>query len=220
MYLPGYTVESEPVGGTNRLRITTTAELLKAVELGIVDKTEARGMLGLSIKRGRLARVQPRRAGRFAKSDEVYPLNRFSAVAKDALIEAQDLATADGRTRIETADMLLAVTRQAESTGARALRNVGVTEERARTALAQMERDEAPLGDAGPTVQLKNVVDTAFHAVGYPDSIGTGHLVVALAVCEGTASAVLARLGASEPVLRAEVNRISAPGDPESADDR
>jgi len=204
----------------SQLRITTTAELLKAVELGIVDKTEARGMLGLSIKRGRLARVQPRRAGRFAKSDEVYPLNRFSAVAKNALIEAQDLATADGRARIETTDMLLAVTLQPESTGARALRNVGVTEERVRSTLVQLKRDEVPLEDAGPTVQLKNVVETAFHAVGYPDSIGTRHLVLALAACEGTASAVLAALGASEPVLRAEVNRISAPEDPESADDR
>jgi len=47
----------------DRLRITTTTELLKAVELGIVDKTEARSLLGFGVKRGRLARVQPREGG-------------------------------------------------------------------------------------------------------------------------------------------------------------
>jgi len=54
-------------GSDNRLRIRTTAELLKAVELGIIDRTEARGMLGMPIKRGRLAKLQPRRGGRFIK---------------------------------------------------------------------------------------------------------------------------------------------------------
>ena len=55
----------------HRLRITTTAELLKAVELGIVDKTEARSLLGFGVKRGRLARVQPRTGGKFARGEQV-----------------------------------------------------------------------------------------------------------------------------------------------------
>lgn len=89
----------------------TVAEmtLLKAVELGIIDKTEARSLLGLPVKRGRMAKVQPRTGGRFAKGDSVLPFNRFAASAQEAMVTAQAAAAAAGRTTIETGDMLLAI---------------------------------------------------------------------------------------------------------------
>jgi ATP-dependent Clp protease ATP-binding subunit ClpA len=199
------------------LRITTTAELLKAVELGIVDKTEARGMLGLPVKRGRLARLQPRQSGRFVKGELVYPLNRFSATARQALIQAQDFAGAEGRVHAETGDMLLALVLQADGAGARALQSIGVGEEQVRSRLAHVEREEDFLEGTGPTGQLKAVVETAFGWVGYPDQVGTWQLALALASCEGKARDVLAQLGVQEQALRAMTGRFGAGDDLEPA---
>src|SRR5215469_872652 len=114
----------------HRLRITTTAELLKAVELGIVDRTEARSLLGFGVKRGRLARVRPRAGGRFVKGDQVLPFNRFSTAAGEAMVRAQELAKADGRGNPDTADMLLALVRQPGSAAGLALQGAGVDDER------------------------------------------------------------------------------------------
>jgi hypothetical protein len=191
----------------DRLRITTTTELLKAVELGIVDKTEARSLLGFGVKRGRLARVQPREGGRFTKGDQVLPLNRFSASARDAMIQAQELSNSDGRSHPDTADLLLAVVRNAGSAAARALQGVGAGEERVRSALAGVERSESPVEGIG----------TAFHGVGYPGQVGTRQLVLALAGCDGLASAALAQVGVTVEALRAELDRAGAGEDPEPA---
>jgi Clp amino terminal domain, pathogenicity island component len=200
----------------DRMRITTTAELLKAVELGIVDKTEARSLLGFGVKRGRLARLQPREGGRFTKGDQVLPMNRFSASARDAMIQAQELSKSSGRGHPDTADLLLAVVQQPDSAAARALRGVGVGEERVRSALAGLERSEAAVEGIGPSAELKTVVETAFHGVGYPDQVGTRQLVLALAACEGLASAALAQLGVTGEALRAELDRDGAGEDPGS----
>jgi hypothetical protein len=201
----------------DRLRITTTTELLKAVELGIVDKTEARSLLGFGVKRGRLARVQPREGGRFTKGDQVLPLNRFSASARDAMIQAQELSNSDGRSHPDTADLLLAVVRNAGSAAARALQGVGAGEERVRSALAGVERSESPVEGIGPSAELKTVIETAFHGVGYPGQVGTRQLVLALAGCDGLASAALAQVGVTVEALRAELDRAGAGEDPEPA---
>src|SRR5437763_16354812 len=113
----------------DRLRITTTAELLKAVELGIVDRTEARGMLGVGGRRGRVAKLQPRRGGRFARGDVVYPFNRFSVNAQEAMKLAEDEAAAGGRPGADSGDMLVAVAHQGQGAGARALESLGVGED-------------------------------------------------------------------------------------------
>ena len=56
-------------GKPARLMISSTAELFEAVRLGIVDKAEARRLLGLEAKRGRAAAAMPRtNRGRFTKS--------------------------------------------------------------------------------------------------------------------------------------------------------
>jgi len=197
-------------GSDNRLRIRTTAELLKAVELGIIDRTEARGMLGMPIKRGRLAKLQPRRGGRFVKGDLVYPLNRFSPTAQRALIQARGLATAEDRAHVETGDMLLALVQLAESAGARALRSIGVGEEQVRSKLQDVGKEEDVLEGTGPTSQLKTAIETAFQEVGYPDQVGTWHLVLALSSCEGRAHYALEQLGARERVLRARTDQFGA----------
>jgi hypothetical protein len=179
----------------SQLRITTTAELLKAVELGIVDKTEARGLLGLGVKRGRLAKVQPRRGGKFTKGELVYPFNRFSEDAKAAMLGAQELAKSDDRT-VDTGDLLLALVQEG------ALASAGVDEARVRSALEQRERNETPVEGIGPSGELKTTIETAFHAVAYPHDVGTDQLVLALASCDGIGRTVLAELGVTEAKLR------------------
>src|SRR5215472_17205789 len=196
----------------HRLRITTTAELLKAVELGIVDKTEARSLLGFGVKRGRLARVQPRAGGRFVKGEQVLPFNRFSAAAGEAMVRAQELSKTDGRGHPDTADLLLALVGQPRGAAGIALRGIGVDDERLRSTLAGLERNEAPVEGIGPSAQLKEVVETAFHGVAYPGQVGTRPLVLALAAREGAASEALARLGVTEEALRAELDRVAADG--------
>ena len=206
--------DTEPGG---RLRIATTAELLKAVELGIVDRTEARSLLGFGVKRGRLARVQPREGGRFVKADLVLPFNRFSSRAQEAMMQAQELAKTDGRGHPDSADLLLAVAGLAGSAAGLALRALGADEERVRSTLAGMERSEAPVEGLGPSAQLKQVVETAFHGVDYPGQVGTRQVVLALAASEGLGGAALARLGVTEAALRAELDRVAADDDGEPA---
>jgi len=198
--------DTEPGG---RLRITTTAELLKAVELGIVDKTEARSLLGFGVKRGRLARVQPREGGRFTRGEQVLPFNRFSAGAKEAMLRAQEVCKTEERGHPDTADLLLALAGQAGSAAGLALRAAGAGEEQLRSTLEGVERSEAPVEGIGPTTELKRVVETAFHGVEYPGQVGTRQLAVALGAGDGIASAALGRLGVSEESLRAELDRVA-----------
>jgi ATP-dependent Clp protease ATP-binding subunit ClpB len=187
--------------------LTTTDELLRAVELGIVDKTEARSLLGLSIKRGRFAKVQPRAGGRFAKDDRVLPFNRFSGQAKEAMVGAQEAAQAEGRTTITTLDMLLALafTGYFSSSG-RVLAGLGVDAVKIQaTATAVSAEPETSVEGIGPTAELKQLVERAFKAVEYPEDIGTEHLLLAMAGGQGIAGAVLSGLGLTEQVIRAEI---------------
>jgi hypothetical protein len=191
---------------TNNLRLTTTDELLRAVELGIVDRTEARSLLGLGVRRGRFARVQPRAAGKFSKSEQVLPFNRFSGQSKKAMVLAQEAAQADGRTNIRTLDMLLALTQDRASVGGRALAALGVDEDKIRAAAQTAQATaETTVEGIGPTAELKQVVEHAFKAVEYPGDIGTEHLLLALATGDGIASSVLRDLGLTEQSIRAAI---------------
>jgi len=191
---------------TNNLRLTTTDELLRAVELGIVDRTEARSLLGLGVKRGRFAKVQPRAAGKFSKSEQVLPFNRFSGQSKKAMVLAQEAAQADGRTNIRTLDMLLALTQDRASVGGRALAALGVDEDKIRAAAQTAQATaETTVEGIGPTAELKQVVEHAFKAVEYPGDIGTEHLLLALATGDGVAGSVLRDLGLTEPSIRAAI---------------
>jgi ATP-dependent Clp protease ATP-binding subunit ClpA len=113
--------------------------------------------------------------------------------------------------------MLLALAQQAGGAAARALQGIGIDEEQVRSKLSHVEPKEDVLEGTGPTSQLKRVIETAFHRVGYPDQVGTWQLVLALASCEGTASDVLSQLGAHEKRLRAMTNQFGAEGDLEPA---
>jgi ATP-dependent Clp protease ATP-binding subunit ClpA len=182
------------------MRITTTAELLKAVELGIVDKTEARSLLGLSVKRGRWAKIQPRSGGRFLK---VYPFNRFSDDAKQAMIRAQEVAASAGRAHIDPDDLLTAIAEQGAGTGAAILASLGISNEAVRSAVSDAQHGDVPVGETGPTAAMKSVIETAFHAVEYPGQIGTGHLLLALA---GTPTSVLQQLGGSPEMISSRLS--------------
>jgi Clp amino terminal domain, pathogenicity island component len=191
---------------TNNLRLTTTDELLRAVELGIVDRTEARSLLGLGVKRGRFAKVQPRAAGKFSKSEQVLPFNRFSGQSKKAMVHAQEAAQADGRTNIRTLDMLLALTQDRASVGGRALAALGVDEDKIRAAAQTAQATaETTVEGIGPTAELKQVVESAFKAVEYPGDIGTEHLLLALAIGDGVAGSVLRDLGLTEQTIRTAI---------------
>lgn len=198
---------------TTKLRLTTTEELLRAVELGIVDKTEARSMLGLGVKRGRSARVQPRAGGRFSKSDRVLPFNRFSGQAKRVMVRAQETAQAEDRTTVNTLDLLLALASSAESSSSgRVLADLAIDEVKiVATAGSLSASPETVVEGIGPTAELKRVVERAFQLIEYPEDIGTEHLLLAMAGEDGIAGAVLGGLGLSDRVLRDEIARSSRP---------
>lgn len=185
------------------MRITTTAELLKAVELGIVDKTEARSILGLSVKRGRWAKIQPRSGGRFSRA---YPFNRFSDDAKRAMILAQDLAKSGDRAYIEPDDLLVAIVQQDSGVGAAILHTLGITERSVRFAVDNALRDDVPADTIGPTSAMKRVIETAFHSVEYPSQIDGGHLLLAMAATEGAARTALIQLGATPEAISRQVS--------------
>jgi hypothetical protein len=198
-----------------KLRLTTTEELLRAVELGIVDKTEARSLLGLGVKRGRIAKVQPRAAGRFAKGDRILPFNRFSSQAKQALVRAQETAEAEDRASITTLDMLLALTSTADfSSSGRVLAGLEVDRVRILGVAESLSTSpETTVEGIGPTAELKAVVEHAFQLVDYPEDIGTEHLLQAIAGGEGIGNAALTALGVSEQAIREEIAR-SRPTEP------
>jgi hypothetical protein len=197
---------------TTGLRLTTTEELLRAVELGIVDKTEARSMLGLAVKRGRFAKVQPRSAGRFSRSDRVLPFNRFSGQAKRAMVHAQETAQAEDRTTINTLDMLLALASTADFRSGGILAGLEIDEAKIVAAAGSISASpETVVEGIGPTAELKRVVERAFQLIEYPEDIGTEHLLLALAGEDGIAGAVLGGLGLSDKVLRDEIARSSRP---------
>jgi hypothetical protein len=51
------------------IRISTVSELLRAFELGVLTKTEARRQLGLGATQGNTAADQTRAGGRFVRDD-------------------------------------------------------------------------------------------------------------------------------------------------------
>jgi hypothetical protein len=191
------------------LRISTTAELLKAVELGIVDRTEARSLLGFGVKRGRWAKVQPRAGGRFTK-DEVLPFNRFSEEAKQALLVAQGVADGQGRSQVATGDLLVALAGQSDGPGALALHVFGAGEEAVRSALAALAVNEVGAEGLGTTAELKSAMEFGFRSVAYPDEVGTEDLLLALAAGEGAAKAVLTQFGATPEAIRARLQQLEA----------
>ena len=166
-------------------------------------------MLGLGVKRGRFAKVQPRSAGRFAKGDRILPFNRFSSQAKEAMVMAQETARADQRTTINTLDMLLALTAMGSfSSSGRVLAGLGVDRVKILAAAENASvTSETSVEGIGPSAELKRVVERAFKVVDYPEDIGTEHLLLAIAGGEGIAGAVLGGLGVSEQAIRDEIAR-------------
>lgn len=185
------------------LRITSVAELLKAVELGVVEKGEARRVLGLKPSRGRWATHQPREGGRFARSG-AYPLETFTEEAQTTLWLAQDHARRGGRRHLATEDLLTALLEQPDLPGGRLLRSLPVDEPRIREALGQVEQDEARLGKRRPLSRARRVIDIAVRegAAANGQQVGSEHLLLGLVIDEGVAGRALRRLGVTEDTVR------------------
>jgi hypothetical protein len=190
------------VGG-GELRITSAAELLKAVELGVVEKREARRLLGLQPRRGRWAALQPREGGRFAKSG-AYPLETFTAEAQTTLWLAQDHARRGGRRHLATEDLLTALLEQPDLPGGRLLRSLPVDEQRIRDAIGRLEQDEARLGKRRPLSRARRVMDIAVRegAAAHREQVGSEHLLLGLVIDEGVAGRALRTLGVTEETVR------------------
>jgi hypothetical protein len=185
------------------LRIASVAELLKAVELGVVEKGEARRLLGLQPRRGRWSGLQPREGGRFAKSG-TYPLETFTAEAQTTLWLAQDQARRHGRRHLATEDLLIALLEQPDLPGGRLLRSLPVDEPQIREALAQADRDEARLGKRRPLSRARRVIDIAVRegAAANREQVGSEHLLLGLVIDEGVAGRALRMLGVTEEGVR------------------
>jgi hypothetical protein len=193
-----------PSGG--ELRITSVAELLKAVELGVVEKGEARRLLGLQPKRGRWAAIQPRQGGRFARSG-AYPLETFTDEAQTTLWLAQDHAHRGGRRHLATEDLLVALLEQPDLPGGRLLRSLPVDEPGIRQALGQVDQDEARLGRRRPLSPARRVLDIAVRegAAANREQVGSEHLLLGLVIDEGVAGRALRMLGVTEETVRGKM---------------
>jgi hypothetical protein len=199
------------VEGLSELRITSVPDLLKAVELGIIEKAEARRILGFAPKRGRLAAIQPRQGGRFARG--LYPFESFTEHARMAFGLAEEEAHRSGCKYLDSEDLLVGVVRQPNCGGSLVLRNLDVDEAAVRAGLAQLDRPDAGPGRGQSTSRVKNAIEVAFgEAAGTgSSSVGTQHLLLGLVVQEGSVRRLLEQLGATEDRVRHEVRQLTEP---------
>jgi hypothetical protein len=182
---------------------TSVPDFIRILTLAILDEMPGRSCLPI------LNEVP----GRGSQPGLVYPLNRLTSTAQQAVIEAQGLATSEGRGHIETGDMLLGLLRKAKGAAFRVLEDVGIGEDRVRSALVQVARTEDFIEEGiGTTrtssVQLVAVVEAALHGVQYPEQVGTWQLIIALTSHDGRARDALVELGVSETMLRAKAGHI------------
>ena len=136
---------------------------------------------------------------------------RFGDDARDAIVRAQEEASALGHDYIGTEHLLLGLL-GVEGRAAQALAALGVTPEAARADVAARVGEGEGLLPGGPrpfTKRAKRAVEKALRealAAG-SDEIGTEHLLLALAARKGTAAEVLAALGADAERIRAQLDR-------------
>ena len=135
---------------------------------------------------------------------------RFTTRARQAIVAAQEEARRLGHAYIGTEHVLLGVLVDRESLGCRALNQLGVTLESARTGVVGLigTSDEAPSGHIPFTPRAKKVLELSLReAVGLGHNyIGTEHVVLGLVrEGEGVAAQVLQAQGVSGEQLRAAI---------------
>jgi ATP-dependent Clp protease ATP-binding subunit ClpC len=146
----------------------------------------------------------------------MYPLERLTEGARQALTRAREEAVAAKQAFIGTEHVALALVRD-DGAGGRVLRDLGVTLEAMRARIAVvLGRAERP-GPVGaiPSSRIERAMQIAFQEATSAGAVqvGTEHLLVALLVeAEGVAARALEELGATLARVRRAVRDGLGPG--------
>jgi hypothetical protein len=136
----------------------------------------------------------------------MYPFERFTEGAKQALTRAQEEAVAANQRFIGTEHLALALVLDGGTAGS-ILRELGVTYEAMKVQIGRVLNRVEPSGPPRiiPTSRMKRVTEVAFQEATSAGAahVGTEHLLAALLVeAEGVAARVLDDLGATLPKVR------------------
>src|SRR5262245_6006226 len=158
-----------------------------------------------SAARARLLRQGPPPSPRRGGSRGMYPFERFTEGAKQALTRAQEEAVAANQRYIGTEHLALALA-GGDGVAARVLRELGITYEgiKARIGAVLEGSEKRPL-QIIPASRMKRVIELAFQEATSAgvEYVGTEHLLAALLVkAEGVAARVLDDMGATLPKVR------------------
>jgi hypothetical protein len=137
----------------------------------------------------------------------MYPFEKFTEGARQALTQAQEEAAASGLPYIGTEHLALALCRDQEGVAGRVLAECGVTYEGMKAQVGSIvgATDTAKGTQVIPTSRVKKVIELAFQEATNAgvDLVGTEHLLAALLVeAEGVASRALDELGVTLPRVR------------------
>jgi ATP-dependent Clp protease ATP-binding subunit ClpA len=146
----------------------------------------------------------------------MYPFERFTDGARQALTRAQEEAVAANQPYIGTEHVALALARDDGAAG-RVLRDLGITYEGVKARIGAVLADsEEPGPRVVPTSRMKRVIEIAFQEATRAgvDRVGTEHLLAALLVeAEGVAARVLDGLGVTLPEVRRAIRTGLRVGD-------
>jgi flavin reductase (DIM6/NTAB) family NADH-FMN oxidoreductase RutF len=143
----------------------------------------------------------------------MYPFERFTERAKEALTMAQEEAERSRHSYIGTEHLLLGVLRVTDGIGFKVLASLGVgAEEVRRVTESVLGRNERTLiQQIIPTSRVKKVIELSFEEarrMGH-EYVGTEHLLLGLLLeGEGIAAHVLVDLGVTVEKVRPEIERL------------
>ncbi|MBO0684051.1 MAG: hypothetical protein J2P45_12900 [Candidatus Dormibacteraeota bacterium] len=154
----------------------------------------------------RVLRQGPPSPSRRGGSRGMYPFERFTEGAKQALTRAQDEAAAANQRFIGTEHIALALCGD-DGVAGRALADLGITYEGLKAQVGEVveSRERPQPAQIIPTSRVKRVIEIAFQEAtsGGAGQVGTEHLLAALLVeAEGIAPQALDKLGATLPKVR------------------
>ena len=152
----------------------------------------------------------------------MYPFERFTEGAKQALALAQEEAERSHHSYIGTEHLLLGLLREEEGLAARALGSLGVEIGAVRSTIQSVlgENEQIITQQIIPTSRVKTVIELAFREARSrgDGAVGTEHLLVGLLIeGEGIAAHVLEKLGATLDNVSGEIDRLHLEMGSESA---
>ncbi len=140
----------------------------------------------------------------------MFRMDRFTVRAQEAIVSAQDRAASSRHTETTPLHLLVALLDQEGGIVIPVLKRIGTSEmmlrERLDNGLAALPRIEKGIPDAGPSLELQEVLRASAEEASRLDDeyISTEHLLLALAVGKGPAESILAGAGVGhDDVLRA-----------------